>query len=162
MTEPSKTPALDQIMNWLETQDDLPWDFEIPSDIYKQAVKEGLAEKFVFMVRYIAAENNPFGDDEPHMYTVIYPKDLDSTWKGPDFLRPLLPEGNAVDECMETEWYFEDVDNNPGAIAKFLLSRGIALDEKWQKDREPEAHAMIKAALGEKPAQAPKTQGPKP
>ena len=156
MSNQSATPALDQVMHWLETQDDLPWDFEIPADIYAQAVKEGLASQFVFAVRYMSAENNPFGEDEPYAYTVIYPKDKDSTWKGPDFLRPLLPEGNAVDECMETEWHFESLGSDPGAIAKFMIGRGIALDEEFQKGYEPQAYTLIKDALTEKQPPAPK------
>ncbi len=163
MSQKPATPALDQVMHWIETQDDLAWDFKIPADIYTQAVKEGLASQFVFAVRYTPADQNPSGEDEPHVYTVIYPKGMDHLWQGSDFLQPLLPEGNPAHECMETEWSFDGVDNkDPGAIAKFMISRGIALDEAFQKEREPEAYAMIKQALAVKPAQTPKTQGPKP
>lgn len=158
-----------QVMQWVAQQDDLEWDFKVPDDIMKQAIREGLAAEFSFFIRYTAAERNPNGEDEPVVYAVIYPNGLDNTWKGPDFIRPMLPESWGDDECMETEWHFEKAGlHTPADIARLLAGRGFTFDDAGQRYFEDdravyeEVKAAVDSVTGAAVPPAAKPHGPKP
>lgn len=161
------TPERDQVMQWVATQDDLAWDFQVPNDVMTKAIAQGLAAEFSFFIRYTPAERNPFGDDAPYFYAVIYPNGLDSTWKGPAFIRPMLPESHGDDECMETEWHFDaERFATPGAIAALLATRGFAFDaegQKWYADEATIFDQVNDAVRQAKtPPAAPAKSAPRP
>lgn len=142
--------ARQQVMQWVAEQDDLPWDFQVPKNIMDAAIADGLAGEFSFFIRYTAPENNPYGEDEAVVFAVIYPNGLDSTWKGPDFIRPMLPESHGDDECMETEWHFHKVGlTTPAEIARLLAGRGFTFDADGQKYYKDDAEIFdeVKAAV---------------
>jgi hypothetical protein len=127
--------AVEKVMDFIERQDDLPWDFTVPADIYAEAVKEGLATKFSYFLRHIPAAENPYGEDADVSFAVIFPTGKDGTWKGPNFLRPLVPEGEAIDECMETEWHFADAAlSTPAGIARLLSGKGMTFAQADQRE----------------------------
>jgi len=158
MTDKNEKSAAQEIFDLLDDGA-----YEIPDDLYEKALKDGFSKHFSF---HIATAD--YGDETPELVTLIYPRDKDSTWRGAALVRPMLPEGDSVDECMEDYWSFEGFDT-PAKIAGLLHSRGFAFDEESQNMRNPELTAEIKAALA--PAAAPvpaatvkanKPQGPRP
>lgn len=156
------TPALDQVMAWLDTQDDLEWDFKIPADIYAQAVSEGLAGKFNF---YVCCNHDSTGpdDESPALYAVVYPVGMDATWKGPLFIEQLLPEAVDFDECMETEWHFHKAGlTTPAEIATLLTKRGLIFDAQDQARFYPNVLAEVSNAVAAATAPAAKSCSIKP
>ena len=167
MTAPKS--ALAQVLDWIENQDDLAWDFKVPQDVYAQAVKEGLASTFSF---YVCSNPDAYGpnDESPSVYAVVYPKGMDATWKGPQFIAQLLPEAIGYDECMETEWYFGKAGlTTPAQIATLMTQRGFAFDAKQQEEFYPdvlgEASSAVAAASAPSVCKAPAkgaARAPKP
>lgn len=157
MTDRNEKSAAAQIFALLEDGA-----YEIPDALYERALKDGFSKHFSF---HIATAD--YGGDQPDLFTLIYPTDKDATWRGAALIRPMLPEGESTDECMEDYWYFDGFDS-PAKIAGLLHSRGFTFDEETQDMRNPELTAEIKSAIAPQAApasaaavKAKKPQGPR-
>jgi hypothetical protein len=152
----AQPPAVDRVMNAL-LEDKDPDD--LPPGLYAQAVKEGLSERFSFcLTRYDGGGGE---EDSTGLYTMIYPTVRDATFKCPSWIRPMVPKGDDIDECVVTEWRFDKGIDTPAQIVKYLQSLGMKWDEDSQK-REKDFYAEIKSELGAaKAAPAAEAKGPK-
>jgi hypothetical protein len=116
-------------------------DKEVPADLYKRAVAGGLAGHFNFCVY-----KGDLGDGEPYLFATIYPAVRDETFKCPDFIRPMAPGAEGVDECVVTEWHFGENYDSPAEIARRLRALGFRWDREAQKHQK-DIYAEIKGAL---------------
>lgn len=157
-TDPDDLPAVEQVMDMLERDDDLPWNHAVCPVLHQVAIEDGLASRF----RFFVTQNDTGMGDEP-VFAVIYPAGKDDTWKGDKYLIPLLPEGNPVDECVQTEWHFSDMGyDTPAKIAKLLHGKGFSLDIKAQLRAAPTFINDIQTALGTSYAPAAAAKPPRP
>jgi len=154
---------------------------EIDDDLYAQAMKEGLAKRFSFMVSTFddgsldsieePAKGAPKAEIDAWKEEVaeakrnstvalIYPSTRDETFRTAAYIRPLVPKATSTDECMCDYWNFERGIDTPGQIVKYLQGQGLVWDEEGQK-REKELYAQIKAELGLVATPAAKSKAPK-
>lgn len=175
----AKPATVDVVMNMI-----LASRPEIDDDLYAQAVKEGLAKRFSFMVSTFddgsldcieepakgasKAEIKAWEEEVAEAkrnatVALIYPSTRDETFRTAAYIRPLVPKASSTDECMCDYWNFDRGIDTPGQIVKYLQGQGLVWDEEGQK-REKELYAQIKAELAaEAPVATPaaKSKAPK-
>lgn len=128
---------LDKVMSLILADAD-----EIDDTLYASAVKQGLARQFSFVI----TQNDTGEEDEP-LFANIYPTLRDETFKCPAYIRPLVPELQAIDECMTTEWHFPAQFDAPLKLAQYLLLKGFTLDEESQKRATPTLYDEVMSAF---------------
>jgi hypothetical protein len=149
----AKPSVVDVVMNKILE------DKEVPDALYAQAVKEGLIKRFSFCVTKY--DDGIVEEGESPMYTTIYPTVRDETFKCPEFIRPMVPKGDATDECMVTEWRFPAAMNTPAKVVKHLESLGLTWDVESQK-RDKAVYKEITTELNAaKTATPASNRGPK-
>jgi hypothetical protein len=155
---------------------------EIDDALYEQAMKEGLAKRFSFMVSTFddgsldcieePAKGAPQAEIDAWKAEVaeakrnstvalIYPSTRDETFRTAAYIRPLVPKASSTDECMCDYWNFDRGIDTPGQIVKYLQGQGLVWDEEGQK-REKELYAQIKEELGLVATPAAKAKGKAP
>jgi hypothetical protein len=146
----AKPSAIDQVMNAMyETKD-------VDPALYKQAVRDGLAKNFSFVVVKFGEDGGEAG--EP-MAAMIYPTTKDSTFKAPEIIEPMIPGVDGVDSCVVTEYILPQQFDTPGKVVKHLSAQGFVWDVASQKEDKP-VYDEIQAELSGRPA-LPKPRHPK-